>query len=90
MTEHALVLLTNGEAAQARLLAALACPDTGGALDVVSLETAGRAIRRAAIFRRDTGARVGKIENFQMSFAVYPDIRGLQITVNHSAGMGCL
>ena len=68
MTEHALVLLTNGEAAQARLLAALACPETGGALDVAPLETAGRAIRRAAIFSRDTGARVGKIENFQVDF----------------------
>ena len=68
MSEHALVLMTNGEAAQARLLAALACPDTGGALDILPLETAGRAIRRGVIFNRDTGARVGKIENFQVDF----------------------
>lgn len=68
MSEHALVLMTNGEAAQARLLAALACPDTGGALDIAPLETAGRAIRRGVIFNSDTGARVGKIENFQVDF----------------------
>ncbi|MDE3174544.1 MAG: class I SAM-dependent methyltransferase [Pseudomonadota bacterium] len=68
MSQHSLALMTNGEAAQARLLAALACPDTGGALDVEALETAGRAIRRGAIFNRDSGARVGKIENFQVDF----------------------
>jgi SAM-dependent methyltransferase len=68
MSEHALVLMTNGEAAQVKLLAALADPETGGEVEVVALETAGRAIRRGVIFNRETGKRVGAIENFQLDF----------------------
>ena len=68
MSEHALVPMTNAEAAQAKLLAALACPVSLGPLEVAPLETAGRAIRRGAIFSRDSGARIGRIEDFQVDF----------------------
>ncbi len=43
---------TSGEAAQARLLAALACPLTNGPVEVVALEMAGRAVLSGAIFNR--------------------------------------
>jgi SAM-dependent methyltransferase len=58
---------TNAEAAQAKLLAALATPGGGGPVEVVAQETAAGAIRRGAIFAAD-GARIGKIENFQIDF----------------------
>ena len=57
----------SGEAAQARLLAALACPLTNGPVEIVALETAGRAVLTGAIFNR-AGARVGAIDNFQVDF----------------------
>ena len=58
---------TNAEAAQAKLMAALAAPGGQGLVEVVALETAAGAIRRGAIFAAD-GARIGKIENFQIDF----------------------
>lgn len=58
---------TTGEAAQARLLAALACPLTNGPVEVVALALSGAAVRDGAIFNR-AGARVGKIANFQVDF----------------------
>jgi SAM-dependent methyltransferase/uncharacterized protein YbaR (Trm112 family) len=58
---------TGGEAAQARLLAALACPLTNGPLEVVPLALAGQAVLEGAIFNR-VGARVGRIANFQIDF----------------------
>jgi len=59
--------MTNGEAAQARLIAALAAPLTNGPVEIVALETAGAAIRRGAIFDR-AGRQIGGIENFQLDF----------------------
>lgn len=58
---------TSAEAAQAKLIAALACPGGHGPVDIVALETAGGAIRKGAIFAAD-GARIGGIENFQVDF----------------------
>ena len=58
---------THGEAAQARLIAALACPLTNGPVEVLARETAGRAVKEGAIFNR-AGARVGRIANFQLDF----------------------
>ena len=58
---------TNAEAAQARLLAALASPLLNGPVEVVPFETAGPAVLSGAIFDR-AGARIGAIDNFQVSF----------------------
>jgi SAM-dependent methyltransferase len=58
---------TRGEAAQARLLAALACPLTNGPVEVLATALAGGAVRDGAIFNR-AGAQVGKIANFQIDF----------------------
>lgn len=58
---------TNAEAVQAKLLAALAAPGSGGPVEALALETAAGAIRRGAIFAED-GARIGRIENFQIDF----------------------
>ena len=56
-----------GEAAQARLLAALACPLTNGPVEVLATALAGGAVKEGAIFNR-AGARVGRIANFQIDF----------------------
>ena len=58
---------THAEAAQAKLIAALAAPGGRGAVEVAALETAGAAIRSASLFAQD-GARIGRIENFQLDF----------------------
>ena len=59
--------LTSGERAQAKLLSALAAPGGGAPATVVPIETAGAALRKAAIFD-SAGARIGRIENFQIDF----------------------
>ena len=58
---------TPGEAAQARLLAALACPFTNGPLEVVPFSLANGAIFEGAVFNR-AGTRVARIANFQLDF----------------------
>ena len=58
---------TNGEAAQARLLAALACPLTNGPVEVLPVARAHDAVLEGEIFNR-AGARVGAIRNFQVDF----------------------
>ncbi|HXT07874.1 MAG TPA: class I SAM-dependent methyltransferase [Roseiarcus sp.] len=58
---------THAETAQTKLIAALAAPGGRGAVEVAALETAGAAIRRASLFAED-GARIGRIENFQLDF----------------------
>jgi hypothetical protein len=65
--DDAAPIATQGEAAQARLLAALACPLTRSPVEIVPLVVAGQAVKTAAIFNRD-GALVGRIADFQVDF----------------------
>ena len=58
---------THAEAAQAKLLAALAAPGGQSAVEVAAQETAGGAILNGAIFAED-GSRIGRIDNFQIDF----------------------
>jgi SAM-dependent methyltransferase len=58
---------THAEAAQAKLLAALAAPNGCGSVEVLAQEIAGAAIRRGSIFAED-GARIGRIKDFQVDF----------------------
>ncbi len=67
MTTPFAAAMTPGEIAQAKLIAALACPG-GGPVEIIAEETAGAAIRSGAVFDAASGERIGKIENFQFDF----------------------
>jgi hypothetical protein len=58
---------TPAERAQAKLLAALACPGSNMPVQITALETAGGAVRKGVIFAPN-GERIGSIENFQVDF----------------------
>ena len=70
--------MKNAEAAQAKIIDILACPGTGGALDIVALELAGEAIRRGAVFSRELGGIIGRIENFQLDFVRLGETHSLE------------
>jgi SAM-dependent methyltransferase len=77
---------TSAEGAQAKLIAALATPGGRGDVEIAPIETAGAAIRRAAIFAKADGARIGAIENFQVDF-VRPGMGDTQERLQAEGGL---